>query len=62
LLLDEPTSGLDAETTERVECIFFDFMKHGGAILMVTHNAEQAKRFGPRRIVVEQGHACELIV
>ncbi len=49
LLLDEPTSGLDAATTIHVEAILHEKMASGVAILLVSHDDEQARRMaGPR--------------
>lgn len=44
LLLDEPTSGLDPETTLRVEAILHEKLAAGAAIVLVSHDAAQARR------------------
>lgn len=46
LLLDEPTGPLDTETTERVEAILLERLQEGTTILLVTHDAAQARRIG----------------
>lgn len=38
LVADEPTSSLDAESARNVIQLFQDFVKKGGAVLMVTHD------------------------
>lgn len=48
LLLDEPTAALDLAATATVESALQQFLDNGGAILMVTHNAEQARRLARR--------------
>ncbi|MGV2862394.1 ABC transporter ATP-binding protein [Achromobacter sp. AGC39] len=48
LLLDESTAALDLAATATVESALQQFLDNGGAILMVTHNAEQARRLARR--------------
>jgi ABC-type multidrug transport system ATPase subunit len=55
LLLDEPTSGLDAESTSRVEALLRGRMSTGTAILLVTHDPEQARRMASRHLAVREG-------
>lgn len=55
LLLDEPTAALDPEATARVEAELRRYLEGGAAILMVTHNPEQARRMGRRGWRMEQG-------
>ena len=59
LLLDEPTSGLDAENTERVEQLLRNRLSTGIAILLVTHNLEQAARIATRHLLVRDGQLLE---
>ncbi len=54
LLLDEPTGALDHKTTARVEAVLQEQMAAGTALLLVTHNAEQAARLGNRSLRMEQ--------
>ena len=54
LLLDEPTGPLDSETTERIEAVLRRFLDDGGAILLVTHDREQAGRLGHKQIRMGQ--------
>jgi len=46
LLLDEPTSGLDKENTEAVEGLLKNWQAKGCILIIVTHDREQAARFG----------------
>ena len=55
LLLDEPTSGLDPESTFRVEGLLHRAMTRGAAILMVTHDREQATRMAKRHLKMNHG-------
>jgi ABC-type iron transport system FetAB ATPase subunit len=48
LVLDEPTAALDQAATARVETALQHFLNGGAAILMVTHNPEQANRLARR--------------
>lgn len=59
LLLDEPTSALDAETTARVEAVLRKQTEHGAAILLVTHDREQAPRMARRHFVIDTGRVSE---
>ena len=58
LLLDEPTSALDDRTKEKVE----DSLRWSGcATLLVTHDEDQAKRFGNQRFkLVEEAVNIDL--
>lgn len=49
LLLDEPTGPLDPETTRAVEAYLRERMTAGTAIVMVSHNPDQAGRMGADR-------------
>jgi len=60
LLLDEPTSGLDFETTLRVEAVLHEKLADGAAILFVSHDREQAERFGQRRFHIEGDRLTEV--
>ena len=48
MLLDEPTGALDQDSTALVEEMLAERLAGGTAILMVTHNPEQARRVGSR--------------
>jgi putative ABC transport system ATP-binding protein len=49
LLLDEPTGALDQDSTALVEELLAERLASGTAIVMVTHNPEQARRVGSRQ-------------
>jgi ABC-type iron transport system FetAB ATPase subunit len=59
LLLDEPTSGLDAENTGLVEVLLRGRLSTGSAILLVTHDPEQAIRMASRHLEVRDGQLVE---
>ncbi len=45
MLLDEPTSNLDADTVQAAETIIMQYARQdGGACMIATHNAAQARR------------------
>lgn len=54
-LLDEPTAALDAEAAERVEQLLRDGRDQGAAILMVTHDAGQARHLADRMLFMQAG-------
>ena len=54
-LLDEPTAALDAEAAGRVEMLIREGRDNGAAILIVTHDAEQARRLADRPHRIEAG-------
>jgi ABC-type Mn2+/Zn2+ transport system ATPase subunit len=43
LLLDEPLSGVDAVSGERIEAVFRELREEGRALLVATHDVEQAR-------------------
>ena len=55
LLLDEPTAALDGNTTPRVEAMLEAQMAAGVAIVLVTHDPEQADRLAARRFSMADG-------
>ncbi|RED51583.1 ABC transporter ATP-binding protein [Aestuariispira insulae] len=55
LLLDEPTAALDPESTQAVEHLIRSFMERGGAILLVSHDAEQSARLADKSYRMEKG-------
>lgn len=55
LLLDEPTAALDEQATALVEQEWQRCMQQGTAIVLVTHNQEQAHRMGHRSFRMEAG-------
>lgn len=55
LLLDEPTSALDAGNIALVLELLRDFAQRGGAVLVVTHQAEVVARLSTRTAVLSAG-------
>ncbi|HEX3704297.1 MAG TPA: ABC transporter ATP-binding protein [Vicinamibacterales bacterium] len=53
LLLDEPTSGLDPEVTRSVRQLLEDRRSAGCAILVSTHNLDEAERLADRVAVLD---------
>ncbi len=60
LLLDEPTAALDRESVTKVEQLLHEFLHSGGSIMIITHDPEQAMRFGPRRLEITKQQITEL--
>jgi ABC-2 type transport system ATP-binding protein len=54
LLLDEPTSGLDPEVTRSVRALLEDRRAAGCAILVSTHNLDEAERLADRVAVLHE--------
>jgi putative ABC transport system ATP-binding protein len=55
LLLDEPTGPLDEESVARVEALLLERIASGIAILLVTHDPNQAARLGSRHYRIVAG-------
>lgn len=56
LLLDEPTSALDEETRHDVETLMADVIEeHNLTCLLVTHDADQARRLASHVMLMEAG-------
>jgi ABC-2 type transport system ATP-binding protein len=53
LLLDEPTSGLDPEVSRNVRALIDARRAHGSAILLSTHNLDEAERLADRVAVLQ---------
>ena len=60
LLLDEPTSSLDPESVTRVEQLLHERLCDGAAIILVTHDAEQALRMASRHARMHDGQLTPL--
>jgi putative ABC transport system ATP-binding protein len=58
LIADEPTGNLDSKTAEDVFTLFETLANQGKTIVMVTHDADKAKRV-QRAIVVSDGEIIE---
>ena len=60
LLLDEPTSGLDTESVGRVETLLRELLGDGIALLMVTHDPDQAARMAAKHLELHDGRLSEV--
>jgi energy-coupling factor transport system ATP-binding protein len=54
LVVDEPTTGLDYKESLAIMDVLEEYRKHGGTVLVITHDVDLAARFA-RRIVVMAG-------
>jgi putative ABC transport system ATP-binding protein len=59
LLMDEPTSALDPDATLVIERLARDLAADGIPIVLVSHDTEQAKRVGDRRVRLAAGRVIE---
>ena len=60
VLLDEPASSLDAAAAERVEALLADVMAaYGLTAVLVTHDADRARRLGTRGVRLEGGRVVQ---
>ncbi len=55
LLLDEPTLGVDPWMTERIHNLLMEISRQGTSILCMTNIPAEAKSFGRRLYVLDQG-------
>ena len=55
LLLDEPAASLDEQATRRVEDLIRECCKAGMALLLVTHDRQQAERMAKRVLRMRDG-------
>lgn len=53
LLADEPSSALDPENTARMEDLLTEFLGDGGAMVLVTHDPDQAARLATQQIALD---------
>ena len=59
LLMDEPASALDPQSTHRIEDLIFE-LKKDYAIVIVTHNMQQAARVSDLTAFFYEGHMVEM--
>jgi lipoprotein-releasing system ATP-binding protein len=60
LLADEPTGNLDPQTGEAIHELFHELNRErGSTLLVVTHNADLAKRMPRRLRMVDGGRLVE---
>jgi putative ABC transport system ATP-binding protein len=58
VVADEPTGNLDSVTAESIFNLFADLVENGKTILMVTHDADLARRV-TRTVVLADGHIVD---
>ena len=59
LLLDEPTASLDPEATAAIEALVARVARSGVDVLLVTHDAGQARRLASRVLFLSRGRLVE---
>jgi tungstate transport system ATP-binding protein len=59
LFLDEPTANLDPASTAAIESLVLDANSRGVTIVLVTHDAGQARRLGEDLIFLQDGTVAE---
>lgn len=62
ILLDEVTSALDVDNTQIVEGVINSMNKEGTAVLWITHNPEQSKKYANKLLTIENGEIKSLEV
>jgi ABC-2 type transport system ATP-binding protein len=55
LLLDEPTAGVDPQSRERIHAAIAQLAHDGTAILISTHDMEEAERLCDRTVLLDEG-------
>ncbi len=55
LLMDEPTAALDPQVTNNVETLMRQQLANGVGIVLITHDPDQGRRLGDRRLLLEDG-------
>lgn len=60
LFLDEPTASLDPASTAAIEQLVLDANERGVTIVLVTHDAGQAKRLGQDLVFLQDGTVAEI--
>jgi len=59
LLLDEPTAAIDDAAGEAVETLLNERLADGVAVVIVTHDRDQARRLAKRALIIEDGKVHE---
>ncbi len=57
LLLDEPTVGVDPQSRERIFLMLSELWRQGTAILLTTHQLEEAEQQCDRIVIIDHGRA-----
>jgi len=59
LLADEPTKGLDAQTRDVIISLLNRVPESGGALVVITHDIDVARRVGGQMLVLKEGNVIE---
>jgi ABC-2 type transport system ATP-binding protein len=59
LLLDEPTVGIDPQSRERIYTMLDSLLEHGTAILLTTHQLDEAQNRCDRIAIIDRGRIIE---
>ena len=59
LFLDEPTASLDPASTHAIEALIGEACAEGVTIVMITHDAGQARRIGDEIVFLHEGRVAE---
>ncbi|MEM5582725.1 ATP-binding cassette domain-containing protein [Roseibium sp. AS2] len=59
LFLDEPTANLDPASTAAIEKLVLEANRQGVTMVLVTHDAGQAKRLGQHVVFLQDGEVAE---
>jgi ABC-2 type transport system ATP-binding protein len=60
LLFDEPTASLDPQSSHLIRDIIRDLKRQGHAIILTTHNMEEADALSDRVAIIDQGKIVAL--
>jgi len=55
--LDEPTVGVDPQSRDRIFAMLDELWRRGTAILLTTHQLEEAEDHCDRIVIIDHGHA-----
>lgn len=58
LILDEPTAGIDQRAREQLHKTLLELRNEGLAILLTTHDLDDAKRLADRLVILVEGKLC----
>ena len=60
LILDEPSAAMDLESTLAAETLIAEYRDRiGCAVILITHNLQQARRMADRILFFDQGECVE---